>query len=267
METLEGLVVTYLGDWVFYQGPTFTESPFETMAKDCHLDFLGTPLTEALVRNGATVKLHSNWELYHLPPDAYQAMLAETDVLIVSDIEARCFQLSPRFFDRATYGTQVITFPDRLKTLLRRVDEGMGALFLGGWLSFTGYLGKGGWRRSSIANALPWECLPEEDLQESSEGYHIRIHESLHPVLQGLPLATWPPIMGYNEVRPRERLHELLSIDETGDVLLGVAHQGTGRLGLFTSDPAPHWGINFVLWEGYGDFWTGLVRWAARRSG
>ena len=53
---LTGLRVAYIGDWVFYTGPKFIESPFEMMSKDCHLQFLGKPVTEALSAAGATVR-------------------------------------------------------------------------------------------------------------------------------------------------------------------------------------------------------------------
>lgn len=41
MKRLADKKVVYIGDWVFYTGPTFIESPFEMMAKDCQLKFLG----------------------------------------------------------------------------------------------------------------------------------------------------------------------------------------------------------------------------------
>ena len=30
---------------------------------------------------------------------------------------------------------------------------------------------------------------------------------------------------------------------------------GKGRVLAYASDPAPHWGLNFVYWDGYGEFW------------
>ena len=36
---------------------------------------------------------------------------------------------------------------------------------------------------------------------------------------------------------------------------------GKGRVLAYTSDPAPHWGCNFVFWQQYPKFWTNAARW------
>lgn len=36
---------------------------------------------------------------------------------------------------------------------------------------------------------------------------------------------------------------------------------GWGRTFAYTSDPAPHWGCNFVFWEEYATFWTNVCDW------
>lgn len=262
---LAGLRVAYIGDWVFYTGPTFIESPFEMMSKDCHLQFLGKPVTEALVAAGASIHALSNWDLYHLSPTEYEALLGESDVVVISDVEARCFHLDPTFFDRSVYGKQVITFPDRLKRLTRRVESGMGLLYLGGWLSFSGYLEKAGWRRAPIADWLPFRCLVGDDLCESSEGYGVQVSDAAHPAIAGLPHHSLPPILGYNEFEPRPAMNVLWRIAETGHPLLGVSQHGAGRMVTFASDPVPHWGINLMLWEGYAALWQHLCAWAAGR--
>ncbi len=262
---LRGLKVTYFGDWVFYTGPQFIESPFEMVSKDCQLHFLGKPVTEALTTAGAEVRAHSNWELYHFSPEQYEEALSRSDVIIVSDVEARCFHLDPSFFDRRTYGKQVVTFPDRLKRLRREVEAGKGLLYLGGWLSFSGHMEKGGWRRSPIAPWLPFTCLIGDDLVESSEGFHAEAVNPEHPMIRGLPLSTLPPLLGYNEFIPRESFHTLWRIAETGHPLLGVSHHGAGRMVTYGSDPVPHWGINLMLWESYQALWQRLVHWAAGR--
>lgn len=263
---LSGLRVAYLGDWVFYTGPKFIESPFEMMSKDCHLQFLGQPVADALQAAGATVRAISNWDLYHMSPSAYADLLAGHDVLIISDVEARCFHLNPSFFDRSTYGKGVMTFPDRLKLLTRAVDEGKGLLYLGGWLSFSGYLEKAGWRRAPIAPWLPFECLVGDDLVEGSEGFGVEAVDPTHPVTVDLPLATLPPLLGYNEFVARPAMHVVWRVAETGHPLLGVSQHGRGRMVTYASDPVPHWGINLMLWEGYPALWQHLVSWAAGRA-
>lgn len=262
---LTGLRVAYLGDWVFYTGPKFIESPFEMMAKDCHLQFLGQPVADALQAAGAQVRAISNWDLYHMSPEAYDELLRVHDVIVISDVEARCFHLNPGFFDRQSYGKQVVTFPDRLKRLAQAVEGGTGLLYLGGWLSFSGYLEKAGWRRAPIASWLPFQCLVGDDLVESSEGFAVDVVDPAHPLTADLPMATLPPLLGYNEFIPRPAMHVVWRERASGHPLLGASDHGAGRMVTYASDPVPHWGMNLMLWEGYAALWQNLVAWVARR--
>jgi uncharacterized membrane protein len=41
----------------------------------------------------------------------------------------------------------------------------------GGWYSFTGELGKGGWGRTRFGELPPVRCLDVVDLAETSEGF------------------------------------------------------------------------------------------------
>jgi uncharacterized membrane protein len=35
---------------------------------------------------------------------------------------------------------------------------------------------------------------------------------------------------------------------------------------MYMSDPAPHWGINFELWEGYDAFWQQSLTWVKKQE-
>jgi len=70
-----------------------------------------------------------------------------------------------------------------------------------------------------------------------------------------LALDTFPPILGYNKVLPRSGCDVLLQVKETGDPLVTVGQFGAGKTLAYTSDPAPHWGCNFIYWEQYAAFW------------
>ena len=76
-------------------------------------------------------------------------------------------------------------------------------MFLGGWLSFNGEMGKGGWGRTQLREVLPCECLDVEDLRESTEGFVAEAVISDHPVLNGIDLSSMPPVLGFNIVKPR----------------------------------------------------------------
>lgn len=267
MTDLKGMRIVYLGDWVFYTGPTFIESPFEMIAKDCHLQFVGKPVADALEKAGAQVRAFSNWDLYHMPPGRFEELLDESDVLIVSDVEARCFHLSPAFFDREKHGKQMMVFPDRLRLMTRWVEGGHGLLYMGGWLGFSGHMEKGGWRRSPIADWLPFECLVGDDLMENSEGFQVEPVVPDHPMLQDLPVDTLPPLLGYNEFTAKPDMEVLWRVAGASHPLLGVSLHGKGRMVTYGSDPVPHWGINLMMWDGYERFWQNMAAWGAGRLG
>ncbi len=253
--------VLYLGDWVFHMGPTFVETPFNVVeTKDCDLHFYGRRLADALAPRAALTCL-SNWELYRLRPGEFESLVGKSKAVIVSDVEAKCFQLYPDFFNRSARTGQVETYPDRLDFLKGWMAEGGGLMMLGGWLSFSGARETAGWRRSRLAGALPVECLPGDDLVESSSGFAAEVVDARHPVVRGLPWDTFPPIFGYNELVPKAEADVPVRVRQTGHPLIVTGRHGKGRVLVYASDPAPHWGINFELWEGYDAFWQKALRW------
>jgi len=257
--------VLYLGDWVFHVGPTFIETPFGTETKDADLHFYGERLTEALEHQAVVTPL-SNWELYRLEPGRLEAYLDQSACLIISDVEAKCFHLYPSFFDRARRERRIVTFPDRLEVIKDWIRDGGGMMMLGGWLSFSGVQGRSGWGRSRLQEALPVQCLEMEDLVESSAGFTAEVVAPNHPAVKGLPWHSFPPIFGYNEVNAKAEGEVLVRVKETGHPLVVAGGYGKGRLLTYMSDPAPHWGINFELWEAYDAFWQQSFSWVKKRS-
>lgn len=104
-----------------------------------------------------------------------------------------------------------------------------------------------------------------EDLVESSSGFTPEVLIPEHPVVKGLPWNTFAPVFGYNEVLPKESGDVLVRIKETGHPLIVAGEYGKGRILTYMSDPAPHWGINFELWEGYDSFWTQALNWVKKQ--
>jgi uncharacterized membrane protein len=259
--------IYYVGDWAMMLGPIFAESPFNYEFKGTELFNYGKWLVDAIESDAQhSIVSVPAWEFYKLSPEAYPEILAEYDLFIFSDVEARNFQLHPSFFDRSKFGREPLTFPDRIRLTVEAIQGGKSALFLGGWLSFNGQCGKGGWGRTRLADVLPVECLPYEDLCENTEGFQLQATQAAHPLLAGIDLATAPPILGYNVTKPRSR-SELLNPQVlanwsgTSDPALVVAECGRGRVAAYTSDPAPHWGCNLVYWNQYQRFWLNIVNW------
>lgn len=254
--------VYYVGDWAVQLGPVYAETPFNHSPKG--LDFInyGQWLVEALESAGeCQVTSVPAWEFYNLRPGEYEKILGEYHVVIFSDVEAKNFQLHPQFFDRRVFGTKVLTFPDRVRLTVEAVESGVHMMFLGGWLSFNGELGKGGWGRTALRQVLPVECLEVEDLRESTEGFHAQAVDPAHPILDGVDLDTMPPVLGFNRVQPRLGCAVIARWQGEGDPALAVGQFGRGRVLAYTSDPAPHWGCNFVFWPGYARLWSNACRW------
>jgi len=252
--------VYYVGDWAVMCGPIFAETPFNYAYKGLEMFNYGTWLKEALESSGEhQVESVPTWDFYKLGPGEYEKILDEYDVIIFSDVEAKNFQLAPSFFDREQFGKAVLTFPDRVRLTVEAVLAGKAMMFLGGWLSFTGEMGKGGWNRTRLREILPVTCLDYEDLIESTEGYTAQSTGNGHPAFDKLNFETFPPILGYNQVSPRDECSVLLTVKETGDPLVVAGSFGQGRVLAYMSDPAPHWGCNFVFWDQYAEFWLSCL--------
>lgn len=248
--------VYYVGDWAVLTGPWFAESPFQNAMKGVEIFNYGTWLKEALEAGGHTVASVPSWDFYKLPPGAYERILTDHDVIVFSDVEGKLFQLAPHFFDREKFGKGVLTFPDRMRLTIEAVRAGKGLMLLGGWYSFTGEQGKGGWGRTLLKDVMPVTCLDHEDLVESTEGYHPRATAAGTRRFAGIDLDGCPPILGYNQVRVKPTAERLIDLAETGDPLLVLGREGAGRILCYTSDPAPHWGCNIVFWEHYARFFS-----------
>jgi uncharacterized membrane protein len=257
--------VLYLGDWFFHIGSVFMQTPFGMESKSHDMHFSGKRLVQAL-ESEAELTCLASWELHRLPPGQFEVMLERSTVVIISDLEAKHFHLYPTFFERSPDQLVVPTYPDRLTTLKNWIAEGGGLMMLGGWLSFSGIQEKGGWRRSSLAHALPVECLIGDDRVDSSSGFTSEIVRPRHALVKNLPWDSFPPIFGYNELIPKKNAEVIVRVRETKHPLLVTGTYGKGRICVYASDPAPYWGINFEAWKGYDPFWQHVFKWVKKRD-
>ncbi len=253
--------VYYVGDWAVLTGPVFAETPFHHSPKGLEVFNYGIWLKDALEKDPEyKVNSVSAWDFYNqLGPGDYERLLTEYDLLIYSDVDAKLFQLSPKFFDRSKFGKEILTFPDRIRLTVEHIHAGGRAMFLGGWYSFNGELGKGGWGRTKLADILPVKCLDIEDLIETTEGFSMEITEEGKRLCPGLDLKGCPPILGYNKTIPLEGSQVIATFRETGDPAIVLKTFGKGKVLVYTSDPCPHWGCNIVFWDGYASFWQTLA--------
>ncbi len=248
--------VLYIGDWAIALGPVFAETPFNYAFKGLETYRYDHYLKDAIESSGEhQCDTMPTWDFYAMAPGEYEEALADYDVIVFSDVELKNFQLAPQFFDRQVFGKGIITYPDRVRLTVEAVEAGLRVMFLGGWLSFTGEMGKGGWGRSRLAEILPVTCLETEDLAESTEGFGAA---SVDAELAA-DMVTMPPLLGYNRTLPRDGATVHVVVAETDDPLLATMAYGSGATLAFMSDPAPHWGCNFVQWDQYQAFWVGAL--------
>ena len=201
--------VYYVGDWAVLTGPVFAETPFHYSHKGLDIFNYGHWLKSALEATGEhEVASVPSWDFYNkLGPGDYERVLAEHDVLVFSDVDAKLFQLAPSFFDRSKFGSKPLTFPDRIRLTLEAVRAGKGLMLLGGWYSFTGEMGKGGWGRTPLADLMPVRCLETEDLVESTEGFSPAVTRAGRAFFEGLDVADDAPAPGLQQDAPPARGH------------------------------------------------------------
>ncbi|GAB3561517.1 glutamine amidotransferase [Spelaeicoccus albus] len=211
----------------------------------------------AIEYGGHTVHhLKSHDVAEHFPASPYE--LNVYDVVVLSDIGANSLLLHPNTFDNGR------PFPNRLKLLRDWVTSGGGLMMAGGYLSFQGFQGKANYHHTAVEDVLPVKISPFDDREETPEGMHGQVTSTEHPITEGLD-STWPILLGYQRVEPRDDAEVLATID--GNVLLATRQVDSGRTLAFTSDISPHWAPSeFTTWTGYKQIFSRTVDWLANRS-
>jgi Ca-activated chloride channel homolog len=97
------------------------------------------------------------------------------------------------------------------------------------------------------------------------------VEKSFHPVvkreieaLRGIDFSKAPALKGYVSTVARDTAEVILEATDE-DPLLARWHYGIGRSVMFTSDVKNRWATDWLKWDGYGKFWSQLVRETARR--
>jgi uncharacterized membrane protein len=258
MNMKQNLRIWHVGNWCVHTGQKYVESPFQAPSKGVEILNYAQPLIDALKEiPGADVLSEPSWELYNMSPELFDERLKRTTSIIFADVETKCLMLHPDFFTRAKWGDKPVTFPDRFDLIKKWIMNGGHFHMNGGWYSFTGELGKGGWGRSRLHEVFPVVCLDHDDLIETTAGYEIRCNDPEHPMMTGIDFSTIPPLLGFNEVRLREGAKCLLEINDQGKwhPLFVYKKYGKGMVSCWMTGASPHWGINFMKWRSYKEFW------------
>jgi uncharacterized membrane protein len=89
---------------------------------------------------------------------------------------------------------------------------------------------------------------------------------------KGIDFKTAPELLGYVRTTPKETSEILLETagkfpDDPKDPILARWQYGLGKSVAFTSDLKDRWAVNWLRWNGYGKFWSQLVRQTMRKRG
>ncbi|MEO8352720.1 MAG: glutamine amidotransferase, partial [Chthoniobacteraceae bacterium] len=84
-------------------------------------------------------------------------------------------------------------------------------------------------------------------------------------MIAGIDWAQAPLLLGYNTTKPKPGADVLLTT-ERGEPLLATWRYGLGQTGVFTSDAKSRWASEWLSWDGYGKFWSQVVRGLMRKT-
>ncbi|MFZ0014172.1 MAG: VWA domain-containing protein, partial [Acidimicrobiia bacterium] len=73
-------------------------------------------------------------------------------------------------------------------------------------------------------------------------------------------IASSPALLGYVATSPKPTAEIQMQIGELSDPLLASWRVGLGKVTAWTSDGGERWAAGWAGWDGYGDFWSSLVR-------
>jgi uncharacterized membrane protein len=255
--------VLYAGDAAALIGPILVASPFNVEVKGFSMKVWGQPLIDALKAGGIEVVHMTNEVALASFPRTVEG-LSEYDVLIISDCECEVLSLYPFWIPGAE-----VPRTNRLKAIREYTRGGGGLLMVGGWTSFSGRFGHGGYYDTPVEEALPVSCLKGlDDRIETPEGVHVNVNKADHPVLKGIPWSECPVFEGFNKIIPKQGAEVLATIGEGEDrnPLIVTWQFGKGRSMAFASDCSPHWAAFFQPWKHYATFWQQAVRWLGRKA-
>ena len=81
-----------------------------------------------------------------------------------------------------------------------------------------------------------------------------------------IDLDAAPALRGYVRTLAKETAEVLIQSDSENPILARWRY-GLGRTAIFTSDVKNRWAADWLTWDGYGKFWSQLVRETMRRDG
>jgi uncharacterized membrane protein len=260
-QTSNKLRVLYVGDSDVTVGALSAGSNFTYDQRGVQINIAAEKILSAWRKNPKyEVSYLTGWDALAKFPETPQD-LRRYDVVILSDVDSDSLVLYPEArMSQAPMG------PNRLKSVRDYVREGGALLMIGGYASFTGRHNAGNYHGTAVEEALPVNCLDQnDDRMETPEGVTVEVKEAGHPLMRGIEWSPSPIFNGYNRLQVKTGAQLLAIAKETGDPMVVVWNYGKGRSMAFASDIAPHWGSGFQQWRFYEQFWDQALDWLAGR--
>ncbi len=83
------------------------------------------------------------------------------------------------------------------------------------------------------------------------------------PLMQGVDLNNIPALKGFVATTPRELADDFLITENNHPILSGWRY-GLGRTAAFTSDLGNEWTDEWLEWESFDQFWSGIIKFISR---
>jgi uncharacterized membrane protein len=179
-----------------------------------------------------------------VPYGPLAAGLDDPDVWFLSDLSRPA---------AALFGTL-----DRLRASVPRIS---GLIMVGGYFSFCGLDGLGGWQDPSSASLLPVVMAPDSDAVQMPEGVRLEPTPDC-PRDLAIILKAAPTFFGYNRVDPGEGSIVLARFAGMSPALV-CSGEGRRRTVAFMSDLLPHWALSISSWDRFPDLMRALCVLAA----
>ena len=184
---------------------------FDTFSYDYYEEATGF-IKAALEKNGVEFcHIPSHLVEYKFPTTLEE--LQKYDVVMFSDVGANTMNLPMSVFQRLTPTV------NKLELVRDYVREGGAFVMIGGYLTFQGIEAKGAYKRTAIEDILPVTLLEGDDRVERCEGVAPQVVCPAHPTMAGLP-ETWPQVLGYNRLIPKEGAEIVAKVHEDPLVVL-----------------------------------------------
>ena len=225
-------------------------------AAQIKMNLLPTTEHEEMLSEVGQLRPGSGTKMYPALEKAYERLQAvdakQKHILLLSDgkSEGDFIPLAERIAaDKITLSTIAIGDADR--ALMQAIAEA----------------GGGGYRDVRNINELP-KIMADEVRQTQKytvqEPFQPTINDGDYPVLAGIDRV--PKLYGYIATSEKELAQTYIHSHEDHPILAGWNY-GLGRSIAFTSDVKSGWGVAWIEWENFGQFWAQVVNWVLPSAG